>query len=335
MNFFKALISWKLWLSIILGGALLIGLWFYAFKFLDNYTKHGVSVEVPDLSTLNINEAIQKLEELDLRYEVDSVKFTEDYPPYAILDFYPLQGSKVKPGRRIFIKSNPSTWRPVELPDLIDKSSRLAITQLHLRGLVLGDTIYVEDPARDAVLGVMFNGDTIQAGKLLPKGAKIDLILGRGFKMDMPVPNVEGLSLTEARAVLKDRYFDMGQIYYLGGSRDTVNSKVVFQDPPPEDFYDEGLPVSLWLSTRNKSQLKKQLDSLELVYRRKLDEKDSLFYNSIKSSESIDIRDLPEEIRNAVKYDQNTNERMKPEVKKEKNTTSEEPLIDTTGISID
>ena len=74
---------------------------------------------------------------------------------------------------------------------------------------------------------------------------------------------------------------------------------------------------------------------MELVYRRKLDEKDSLFYNSIKSSESIDIRDLPEEIRNAVKYDQNTNERMKPEVKKEKNTTSEEPLIDTTGISID
>ena len=335
MNFFKALISWKLWLSIILGVALLVGLWFFTFKFLNEYTNHGVEVEVPDLSTLTIHEAINTLEDLNLRYEIDSVKFTEDYPPFAVLDFYPVHGAKVKPGRRIFLKSNPSTWRPIELPDLIDKSKRLAITQLNLRGFVLGDTIYIEDPARDAVLNVMFNGDTIEAGKLLPKGSKIDLILGRGFKMDMPVPNVEGLSLTEARAVLKDRYFDMGQIYYLGGSRDTVNSKVVFQDPPPEDFYDEGLPVSLWLSTRNKSQLKKQLDSLELVYRRKLDEKDSLFYNSIKSSESIDIRDLPEEIRNAVKYDQNTNERMKPEVKKEKNTTSEEPLIDTTGISID
>lgn len=335
MNFFKALISWKLWLSIILGGALLIGLWFYAFKFLDNYTKHGVSVEVPDLSTLNINEAIQKLEELDLRYEVDSVKFTEDYPPYAILDFYPLQGSKVKPGRRIFIKSNPSTWRPVELPDLIDKSSRLAITQLHLRGLVLGDTIYVEDPARDAVLGVMFNGDTIQAGKLLPKGAKIDLVLGRGFKMDMPVPQVEGLTLQEAKAILKNKFFDLGQIYYLGGTRDTIGARVVYQDPPPNDNYDEGLPVSLWLSKKPTSQLRKEIDSLDLVYRRKLDEKDSLFYNSIESSRTIDIKDLPEEIRNAIKYDQNTNEQMRPKEEPKAPAATGPKKIDTIGISID
>src|SRR5690606_14641057 len=85
MNFFKALISWKLWLSIILGVALLVGLWFFTFKFLNEYTNHGVEVEVPDLSTLTIHEAIITLEDLNLRYEIDSVKFTEDYPLFAVL----------------------------------------------------------------------------------------------------------------------------------------------------------------------------------------------------------------------------------------------------------
>lgn len=335
MNFFKALISWKLWLSFILGGALLVGLWFYAFDFLKNYTNHGVSVEVPDLSELNVYEAMEKLDELKLRYEVDSVKFTEDYPPFAILDYYPLQGEKVKPGRRIFIKSNPSTWRPVALPDLIDKSSRLAITQLNLRGFVLGDTIYVKDPARDAVLGVLHDGDTVQAGKLLAKGAKIDLILGRGFRMDMPVPDIKGLSLDEAKEVLKEKYFDLGQIYYLGGTKTPEGASVVYQDPPAREGYDEGLPISIWLSTKDRSELRKPIDSLDKIYIRKLDEKDSLFYNSIESSRSIDIRDLPEEIRNQVKYDQNANEQMRPKEEKEAPTTTQPKKIDTVGISIE
>ncbi|MDO5655872.1 MAG: PASTA domain-containing protein [Flavobacteriaceae bacterium] len=338
MNFFKALISWKLWLSIVLGIALIVGLWFLSFKFLNEFTNHGVEVSVPDLSDLTIQQAMKKLDELNLRYEVDSIKFTEEHPPFSILEFFPSAGAKVKPGRRIFIKSNPSTWRPVELPDLIDKSKRLALTQLHMRGFVVGDTIYIEDPAKDAVLAVLYGGDTIPAGKLLPKGSVVDLILGRGFNMDMPVPNVEGMSLTQARRILKNQFFDMGQIYYFGNVRDTAVLRVVYQDPPPLDLYDEGLPVSLWLSTSTRAGLKRQIDSLDLVYRRKLDEKDSLFYNSIESSKSINISDLPEEIRNQVKYDQNINQGMRPD-DKPKSTPSTQgttrPRIDTTGISIE
>ena len=337
MNFLKALISWKLWLSIVLGIGLIVGLWFLTFKFLDGFTNHGVEVSVPDLSDLTIQQAMAKLDDLNLQYEVDSVKFTEDYPPFSILEFFPATGSKVKPGRRIFIKSNPSTWRPIELPDLKDKSMRLAKTQLTMRGFVIGDTIYIEDPAKDAVLGVLYQGDTIEAGKMLPRGAKIDLILGRGFNMDMPVPNVEGLSLTEARRILTEQYFDMGQIYYFGSVRDTAVVKVVYQDPPPQDLYDEGLPVSLWLSAHPKSSLRSRIDSLDVVYRRKVDEKDSLFYNSIESSKNIDIRDLPEEIRNQVQYDQNTNQNMRPDERpaQNRNQGTTRPSIDTTGISIE
>lgn len=326
MNFLKAFISWKLWLSILLGFGLVAGLWIFTFRYLDQYTQHGVEVEVPDLSELSVQEAMKLLEEKNLKYEVDSVKFTEDYPPYAILDFYPKEGSRVKPGRRIFIKSNPRTWAPVELPNLVNKSKRLAFTQLNMRGFVLGDTIYVKDAARDAVLAVMYQGDTVQSGALLPKGSKIDLVLGRGLNLDVPVPNLLGLSLNEAKSVIKNNYFDVGQIYFLD-SRDTIQNKIIYQDPPAYDIYDEGLPISLWLSSKSIAENRKTIDSLNIVFRHAVGE-DSLFYKSVESSKSINISDLPEGIRNQVR-----NERQAPKPRDSQHNSKVK--IDTTGISIE
>ncbi|MGI9526021.1 MAG: PASTA domain-containing protein [Weeksellaceae bacterium] len=329
MNFLKAFISWKLWLAILLGVGLIVGLWFFSFKYLDQYTQHGVEVEVPNISGLTVQEAMKLLEEKNLNYEIDSVKYTEAYPPFTIIDFYPKEGSKVKPGRRVFIKSNPSTWAPVELPKLINKSKRLALTQLNMKGFKLGDTIYVKDAARDAVLAVLFKGDTIKSGTLLPKGATLDLVLGRGLNFDVPVPNLLGLTLNEAKRMIKENYFEIGQVYFLD-NRDTLANTVIYQDPPERDIYDEGLPISLWLSDKPRSENKKIIDSLNIVFRHAMKDDDSVFYKSVESSKKININDLPEEIRNQVKNERQTAPRS--EKRTQPNTT---PKIDTTGISID
>lgn len=330
MNFIKALLSWKLWLGILLGLALLVGLWFYTFKFLEDYVQHGVVVEVPDLSGKTIQQAMKILDDNELKYEIDSIRFSEDYPPFTVLEVYPKAGSLVKPGRRVFIKSNPSTWRPVSMPNLLNKSNRIAITQLKNKGFKLGNTIYVDDPAKDVVLGVLYDGDTIQSGQELPKGAVIDLILGRGFNMDMPVPNLIGLNIDEAKVLLKENYFDIGQIYSLDGEVvDSTSLSVIYQDPPNGEAYDEGLPVSFWISAREKEEIKSQMDSLDRIFRKKVSRRDSLFFNSVESSKDISIRDLPEDVKNQVKYDQNVNEEMKPE--NEPNLKE----VDTTGISIE
>lgn len=332
MNFLKALLSWKLWLSIILGGLVLFALWHFTFKWMNGFTNHGVEVSVPDISEMTIQQAIKTLDDLDLDYSVDSVKFTEKSKPFAVLDFFPTAGSKVKPGRRVFIKSNPSTWQPVELPDLVDKSKRLGYTQLIMKGFMVGDTTYIQDPAKDAILKVMYAGKEVKAGTMLPRGAKIDLILGRGFRLDMPVPDVTGLNVDQAKAIIESKFFALGQVYYFGGDRDTLSTKVFYQDPPGAEMYDEGLPISLYLSSMPASSLRKQIDSLDLLFRRKLDEKDSIFFESIKNSEELNLRDLPEDVRNQVKYDQAVNEDMRPE---EKPTNNQAPKIDTTGIVIE
>lgn len=330
MNFIKALLSWKLWLGVLLGLALLVGLWFYTFKFLEDYTQHGVEVEIPDLTEMTIQQAMKTLDENNLKYEIDSLRFSEDFPPFTVFEVYPEAGSLVKPGRRVFIKSNPRTWRPVSVPNVINKSNRIAITQLNNKGFKLGNTIYVDDPAKDVVLGVLYEGDSIQSGQELPKGAVIDLILGRGLSMDMPVPNLIGLNIYEAKALLKENYFDIGQIYSLDGEIiDSTSLSVIYQDPPNGEAYDEGLPVSFWISAREREEIKSQMDSLDRIFREKVSKRDSLFFNSIESSKDINIRDLPEDVKNQVKYDQNVNEEMKPE------NEPKPKEIDTTGISIE
>lgn len=81
MNFLKALISWKLWLNILIGAGLLVGLWYFTFKWLNDYTNHNVKIKVPDLSSMNIQQAMKTLDDLGLEYSVDSVNIQKIINP--------------------------------------------------------------------------------------------------------------------------------------------------------------------------------------------------------------------------------------------------------------
>jgi len=268
MKVLNILISWKFWLNLII--ILGIGYGFYHFVFnmwLDSYTNHGEAVEVPDLSKLSINEATAKLDDLGLTYEVDSVSFDPKVKPYTVMDFYPTMGSKVKEGRRIFIKSNPRTYAPVELPDLVGKSKRLAFTQLKISDIIIRNIIYEPDLAKDAVLRILYNGKEIKPGTVLPRFAKIDLVLGRGLMHNVLMPNLIGLDLQAAREVLKQNFYELGQVQFLGGGNDTINARIVYQFPLNNDRYDQGLPVDIWLSSKSSSEIATEIRALDREYK--------------------------------------------------------------------
>ena len=129
MNFLRFLISWQFWVSIVLALIVVLVLWLATFKWLDEYAMHGISIEIPDLSQYDVYESIAVLEEKGLKYEIDSVRFDSTRAPNSVIEFFPVAFSNVKPGRTVFIKTNPQTSIPVALPNLIDKSKRLAFTQ--------------------------------------------------------------------------------------------------------------------------------------------------------------------------------------------------------------
>ncbi|MDM1297895.1 PASTA domain-containing protein [Empedobacter falsenii] len=262
----KSIIQVLLNVAIVI--ALSFGLYHFIFNvWLDSYTNHNEFVEVPDLSKMNITDATAKLEELGLTYEVDSSRFDPNTKPFAIMDFYPAAESRVKEGRRIFIKSNPKTYRPVELPDLIGKSKRLAFTQLEISGLKIGKIIYEPDLAKDAVLKILYNGKIVKAGEQLPRFATVDLVLGRGMLSGVRMPNLVNLTLTEAKKSIKDNFFEIGQIKFIGASHDTINARVVYQFPFATDTYDQGQPIDIWLSTEPRDKIRTQLKELDIQYK--------------------------------------------------------------------
>lgn len=244
------------------------GLYHFTFKvWLASYTNHNQEIEIPDLSQMTIQEAIERLDQLGLIYEVDSVRHDSTRPVYAVLEFHPHAGFKVKEGRKVFIKSNPKSWQPVLMPDIVGKSKRLALTQLKISGLVVGDTIYEPDLARDAVLRVMYKGKQIEKGTELPRFSKIDLVLGKGLEYGVKTPNLLGMSLEDAKALIYANRFDVGRITVHGSFLDSANLKVYYQYPIRGDNYDQGLPVDLWLSESPFEELTVVIKDLDRQYR--------------------------------------------------------------------
>jgi beta-lactam-binding protein with PASTA domain len=271
VKFFRALTKWQFWASIVLMALAIYGLYHFTFRvFLDTYTNHNEEIEIPDLSKMTIQDAMKTLEDLNLTYEIDSVKFDSTKAPYAILDYYPQKGFKVKEGRRIFIKSNPRTWLPVELPDIMGKSKRLAFTQLKLAGLEVGDTIYEPDIAKDAVLRVMFQGKQISNKTVLPRFSKVDIVLGKGLEYGVKMQSLVGMGLDQARSTIVANQFEIGRLTVEGSVSDSSLLRVFYQYPIAGDNYDQGLPVDLWLSEKQPSELGARVKDLDRQYRNDL-----------------------------------------------------------------
>lgn len=153
-------------------------------KFLDFSTNHGEEIKVPDLSKMNLEIAEDKLDEEGLEvFLLDTVEFKPEFPPYTIVEQDPIAGSKVKNGRKIYVKLNAGGYAMVTFPDLKNKTFRQATNALRALGLVEGELKYVPDLAKDIVLEVSYNGRPVKAGDKLMKNSKIDFVLGDGKDM--------------------------------------------------------------------------------------------------------------------------------------------------------
>ena len=144
-------------------------------------TDHGNEISVPDLRKLTEEQVEDKLDELDLDYELlDSVDFRGDYPKYSVVEQDPMPGTKVKVGRKVYIKINSSGFSSVRIPDLIDKTYREAVPTLKALGLEEGTITYVPNLGKDMVLEMRYKGRNMKAGDRVLKASKIDLVLGDG-----------------------------------------------------------------------------------------------------------------------------------------------------------
>lgn len=266
----KSLFHWKVFLNIILAVAVFLGLVWLTFRWLEFHTNHGKEVEVPNVMNKSVYEAIKILDDAGLEYEVDSLQYDPKFKPYQVLKVWPYPGAHVKDGRTIEIRVNPRTWAPVAVPDILDRYKGLAFRQLERVGLKVADTIYEPSIQRDAVIRMSYNGQDLKPGTLLPRFSSISLVIGAGPKRNISVPNLVGLTVAEAREIIKQNLFEVGLVEHEDGGRDESDI-VYYQDPAEFSTRDQGMQIDLWASKKTPAEMHNKIKQLNSVYRMKID----------------------------------------------------------------
>lgn len=179
--FFNFLKSKTFLIQLGLALLVLIIIIFLVLGYLKSTTNHGEFVEVPDFSKKSVMEMRKSIEQAGLRYEVlDSANYNPDYPRFSIIEQNPAAGSKVKENRKVYFTVNPSGYKKVTVPQIIQVTKRNASSMLKAVGLDVQRVTYIDELGKDMVYRIKFKGKDIKPGDKLPKTSKIELICGNG-----------------------------------------------------------------------------------------------------------------------------------------------------------
>jgi beta-lactam-binding protein with PASTA domain len=221
--------------NILLAIGSVIAVVLIAFFSLSFYTNHGSGIPVPKLKGLPIDKAIAILEEQGFDYQIDSV-YVGDAAPGTVIEQDPDPETNVKEHRKIYLTMVTVKAPPVALPDIEQMPYIQAVATLSNNGLKVGDTTYRSDIALNVVLEARLAGQTIKTGTKIPKGSKIDLVLGDGVgASEVEVPDLVNQDLDAVRFVLKNSNLGLGTITYEGAITDSSNVIVVSQSPMKTD----------------------------------------------------------------------------------------------------
>jgi hypothetical protein len=182
MNLLPYLKSKEFLRTVILIIAISLILVFGLAKWLKFHTKHNERIQVPNLEMSSLAETEKVLEELNLRFVViDSTSFNPDFPPKSVVEQNPLPGEFVKENRKIYLTLNPSDYRKISVPHVLDQTKRQVVIQLKSLGFRIGKERYIKDLGLDVVRGLEIGEKAVMPGDKLPKNTVIDLVLGDGL----------------------------------------------------------------------------------------------------------------------------------------------------------
>lgn len=204
---------------------------FMTMQILKVYTNHGEEYTLPDYTGLTIDELGEYKLGSELEFVINDSVYDESKDKGTILEQNPLPSAKVKQGRKVYLTIVTETPEKVKMPNLIDLSLRQSISLLETYGLRINKLKYVEDLAKNAVLQQMHNDTIIEPGEQIYKGAKIDLVLGKGREEQMvQIPFMIGMKQSKAKEILHTNSLNVGQQFFLD-SQDTRHLRIYSTEP--------------------------------------------------------------------------------------------------------
>lgn len=238
------------YISIAAMVLLLFGSMQLTFSFLDNYTRHGQEIAVPDMVGMSYDEAIERYGD-DFRFQLLDSVYVKDFPEGAVYQQNPAAGLKVKKGRNVYVVRSSIAPESVAMPNLRNLSLRQAMVSLKSVGLKVDKLEYVEYFARNAVVDQKCNNSVVEPNTMLIKGTPITLVVGfgNGDKMTY-LPDLVGVSYDDVKEVLNNASLNVGNEIFI----DTKDMGELFVSrTDPEFSYEAMVPlgstVNIWLKS--------------------------------------------------------------------------------------
>ena len=178
MTFFQFIFTKAFLKQLLLAFVAIFVLGFLILWWLRITTNHNEKIEVPNLAKMSLDKVEDKLDEMDLRYEIlDSANYNPDFPKYSVIEQIPKPGKFVKENRKLYLTLNPSGYRKIEVPDVLGRTRRQAEPTLLAMGFQIGKISY-RPHISDNVLEMRNKGEKLNPGTPLQKTSVIDLIVG-------------------------------------------------------------------------------------------------------------------------------------------------------------
>lgn len=175
------------------------------------YTRHNHDLTVPDFAGLTLSDALEVAHQKDLRIEVFDSVFLSDFERGTVVEQHPRAGFRVKKNRKVFLTMNANNPEKVAMPNLVDLTIRQATAKLESFGLKVGHISYEPHIFINVVLAQRMSGRELSPGDSVVKGARVDLVLGKGLSDEQAaVPNLVGFNLEEAKILASDKFLSVG-----------------------------------------------------------------------------------------------------------------------------
>jgi beta-lactam-binding protein with PASTA domain len=223
-----------LWQNLLAGIVFSIALVGVFLLFLNVLTNHGDYLTVPDVKGMHYDSVTAELEQKGFEVVIQDSIYVDTIGPSIIIKQSPEPEATVKVNRVIYLTINCVVPPTIAMPNLIGMSFRNALLELKSVGLAMGDTTFIPDIAKNAVKDQLANGNAIKPGTAIRMGTKIDLLIGSGIiGEEVPVPDLFGLSYSDAKVVLEVNGLNTGVVLLDDNITDTAAGFVYWQNPMP------------------------------------------------------------------------------------------------------
>ena len=104
----------------------------------------------------------------------------------------------------------------------------------------------------------------------MPRFSVIDVVVGQGPKRNVPVPNIVGRTLQEAKEIIKQNYFENGLFYDEYDQSVSDPSMIVLSESGSRQYFRSGVQVDLWASKKTPAEMHAKISELDNIYRHNL-----------------------------------------------------------------